>query len=60
MEYSMDVLYYIIPKTSELGKLTTEIALGYGIDEYQPIITTFLFMVLVLYISIIIFSKKDY
>ncbi len=60
MEYSMDVLYYIIPKTSELGKLTTEIALGYGIDEYQPIITTFLFLVLVLYISIIIFSKKDY
>lgn len=60
MEYFMDVLYYIIPKTSELGKLTTEIALGYGIDEYQPIISTFIFLVLVLYLSIIIFSKKDY
>ena len=60
MEYLMDVLYYIIPKTSELGTLTTEIALGYGIDEYQPIISTFIFLVLVLYLSIIIFSKKDY
>lgn len=60
MEVVMDVLYYIIPKTSEIGSLTTEIALGYGIDEYQPLITTFLFLVLVLYISIIIFSKKDY
>lgn len=60
METIMDVLYYIIPKTSELGSLTTEIAMGYGILEYQPILTTFAFLVLVLYISIIIFSKKDY
>jgi len=60
MEFIMDVLYYIIPKTSELGSLTTEIAIGYGIDDYQPILTTFGFLVLVLYISIIIFNKKDY
>lgn len=60
MEYLMDTLYYIIPKTSEIGSFTTEIALGYGIKDYQPIVTTFLFLVLVLYISIIIFNKKDY
>ncbi|MCB9209079.1 MAG: ABC transporter permease subunit [Ignavibacteriales bacterium] len=60
MEWIMDILYYIIPKTSELGSLTTELAMGYGIDEYQPILSTFIFLVLVLYISIIIFSKKDY
>jgi hypothetical protein len=56
----VDILYYIIPKTSEIGSLTTEIAIGYGIDEYQPLLSTFLFLVLVLYISIIIFSKKDF
>ena len=60
VQYIMEVMYYITPKTSELGTLTTELAIGYGIDEYQPIITTFAFMVLVLYISIIIFNKKDY
>jgi ABC-type transport system involved in multi-copper enzyme maturation permease subunit len=60
MEWLMDVLYYIIPKTSELGSLTTELAIGYGIDEWQPILTTFAFTILVLYGSIIIFSKKDY
>lgn len=60
MESVMDILYYIIPKTSELGTLTSEIALGYSIDEFQPIISTSLFLILVLYISIIIFSKKDY
>jgi hypothetical protein len=59
-EYIMDILYYIIPKTSELGTLTTELAIGYGIDEYQPILSTFAFTLLVLYMSIIIFNKKDY
>ena len=39
----MDILYYIIPKTSEIGSLTTEITLGYGIDEYQPIAYHFSF-----------------
>jgi len=60
IEIIMDGLYYIIPKTSELGSLTTELALGYGIDDLQPLISTFIFLVLVLYLSIIIFSKKDY
>ncbi len=56
----LDVFYYIIPKTSELGSLTTELALGYGISECQPILTSLAFLILVLFSSIIIFSKKDY
>jgi len=56
----MEVLYYIIPKTSELGTITTELAMGYGIEEFQPILTSLAFLILVLYFSIIIFSKKDY
>ena len=56
----MDVFYYIIPKTSELGSLTTELSMGYGISEWQPILTSLAFLILVLYASIIIFSKKDY
>lgn len=56
----MDVLYYITPKTSELGSITTELSMGYGTTSYQPILTSFAFLVLVLYISIIIFNKKDY
>lgn len=55
-----NILYYVLPKTSEIGSLTTELAIGYGVDDYQPIITTLIFTVLVIYISIFIFSKKDY
>jgi ABC-type transport system involved in multi-copper enzyme maturation permease subunit len=59
-EKILDVLYYIIPKTSELGSATTELSIGYGISEYQPFLTSLVFLILVLYASIIIFNKKDY
>ncbi|PID59853.1 MAG: hypothetical protein CR986_04745 [Ignavibacteriae bacterium] len=55
-----EILYHIIPKTTELGSLTTELAIGSGVGDWLPIITTFLFMILVLYISIFIFNKKDF
>ncbi|MCB9206295.1 MAG: hypothetical protein H6611_03080 [Ignavibacteriales bacterium] len=58
----MDILYYIISKTSELiVPLTTELVMGYGIDEYQLILSTFLyswFLYLLYYIIILV--KKDY
>lgn len=59
-EYLLDGLYYIIPKTAELSTINMNVVQGLGIDEYQPIITSFLFMILTLALSIIIFSKKDY
>lgn len=56
----LDWLYYIIPKTSELGNITKDLAAGNGIADYQPIITSFIFMILILFSAIIIFNKKDY
>ncbi|OGU35580.1 MAG: hypothetical protein A2068_05025 [Ignavibacteria bacterium GWB2_35_6b] len=60
VEYLLDGLYYLIPKTAELSSININIVQGMGIDEYQPIITSFLFMILTLALSIIIFNKKDY
>ncbi|MBL1211722.1 MAG: ABC transporter permease subunit [Ignavibacteriae bacterium] len=56
----LDILYYILPKITELGNLTTELCIGEGINQWQPILTSFLFMILTLYGGIFIFSKKDY
>ncbi len=56
----IDVLYYIFPKTSELADITVTTATGGTITDFQPVVTSFLFMILTLYISIIIFSKKDF
>ncbi len=53
--------YYFVPKTSELMRnLTIDIASGKGVENFQPIITSFLFLVLMLGLSITIFRKKDF
>lgn len=54
-------LYYIIPKTSELmGKVTQDLTMGKGIEDYQPVISSFLFLAVMMYLSIIMFKRKDF
>lgn len=60
IEYILDGLYYLVPKTSELGSMTANLAAGGSIGSFQPIISSFLFMILSLGLSIFIFNKKDY
>ncbi|MFH1196047.1 MAG: ABC transporter permease subunit [bacterium] len=59
-ETVIDGVYYIIPKTAELSKNMEELTIGAGIHDYQPIISSALFMFLNLFLAIIIFNKKDY
>lgn len=57
----LDGLYYIFPKTAELmGPTMLELAMGKNITEYQPVITSFLFLILMLGISVSLFRKKDF
>lgn len=60
VEWISDGLYYIVPKTKELSSITNSLILNKSIDSYQPIISSLLFMILTLALTIIIFSKKDY
>ncbi|MGA7721067.1 MAG: ABC transporter permease subunit [Ignavibacteriaceae bacterium] len=57
----IEAFYYIIPKTSELmGKVTVNIASGKAIEDYQPIFTSLVFLILTMGIAISIFRKKDF
>lgn len=57
----IETFYYIIPKTSELmGKVTVNLASAKGIEDYQPILTSFAFLILTMGIAISIFRKKDF
>ncbi len=56
----MESLYYIFPKITELEKSESKLSAGSAIAEWQPILTSFLFMILTLCGGIFIFSKKDY
>jgi ABC-type transport system involved in multi-copper enzyme maturation permease subunit len=57
----IDFFYYIIPKTAELmGDITIDLALGKGIDNWQPVLTSFAFMAAAVTYAIYIFNKKDF
>ncbi|MFO7446411.1 MAG: ABC transporter permease subunit [Ignavibacteriaceae bacterium] len=57
----IDGLYYLIPKTSELmGNITVDLTSGNGIKDFQPIISSSLFLILMVYLSITMFNKKDF
>lgn len=54
-------IYYLIPKTSELmGKMVTDLATGKGISDFQPLISSFLFLILMMIFGLILFRKKDF
>jgi ABC-2 type transport system permease protein len=55
------VCYYIVPKTSELmGNVLMRITTGKGIDDFQPVITSLIFLILMLAFAIMFFRKKDF
>lgn len=57
----IDTLYYIFPKTSELmGDVLKNASTGIGIQDFQPLISSILFLLVMMFLSILIFKKKDF
>jgi ABC-type transport system involved in multi-copper enzyme maturation permease subunit len=56
----MDVLHYLVPQTSELGTISTNLAATGKIQNNEPIWTSVCLCILILSASITIFNKKDY
>ncbi len=54
-------IYYIVPKTSELmGSTILNLSVGKGVADYQPIYSSFIFLIAILGITISLFMKKDF
>jgi len=54
-------IYYFVPKTSELmGSMINDLATGKGLANFQPFISSFIFLVLMMILSMISFRKKDF
>jgi len=60
VKFIVDFLYYILPKAWDLREMCVNLILGYGVESYQPLITSVLFMFTVISLSVYYFSKKDY
>lgn len=52
--------YYILPKTSEINNMTNTLVMNQKIINYQPLYSSFIFLILMIALSIYIFEKKDY
>jgi ABC-type transport system involved in multi-copper enzyme maturation permease subunit len=60
VEIILEGLYYVIPQTYELGALTADLAAGTLLADTGSVIVSLIQSILILYLSIIIFNKKDY
>lgn len=57
---TIDVLYYIIPKTGELSDLTVQLALGRNVDNWLPLYGSLIFAIVLLGATLAIFNRKNY
>lgn len=56
----VDGLYYVFPKTSELSNIGLALATGQTVDNWLPLWSSLLFGVVVIYIALAYFVRKDY
>ncbi|HQL25224.1 MAG TPA: hypothetical protein PKY95_12460, partial [candidate division Zixibacteria bacterium] len=53
-------LYYVLPKTSQLGEVTQSLALGRPVESWLPLWSSLLFAVVLVGITVAMFERKDY
>lgn len=58
--YLFDGLYHFLPKTSELGNITRLLVQGADINSWTPLWTSLIFGILMLTVSNIVFSRKNF
>jgi len=58
--YLFDGLYHFLPKTSELGNITRLLVQGADVNSWMPLWTSLIFGVLMLAVSNIVFSRKNF
>jgi ABC-type transport system involved in multi-copper enzyme maturation permease subunit len=54
------VLYYVLPKVFDLGRITRELVLGNSITNWMPIWSSALFGLVVFVASLFVFSRRNY
>lgn len=60
VQFFIDFFYYILPKPWDMHDITLKLIAGQPVESWQPVLTSLLFMVTMLTLSIYYFKKKDY
>ena len=58
--YLLEVLYQVLPKTFELGKMNQELVMGKPVESWQPLWTSGLAGMAMLFVAVTLFSRKDF
>ncbi len=57
---TVDILYYIFPKTGQMADITEKLASGQPVTDWLPVWSTLLFAIVLIVITSEIFKRKDY
>ncbi|MEO6695560.1 MAG: ABC transporter permease subunit [Ignavibacteria bacterium] len=60
VRFIINFFYYILPKPSDINSIAENIIKQLPVESYMPVISSVLFMLAALSVSIIYFKKKDY
>ena len=60
IKFILDFFYYILPKPGGINDISMRMLTDQPIESWQPLLTSLLFMVTMLTLSIYYFKKKDY
>lgn len=60
VQFVINFLYNVLPKPSDINKISMDVITGEPVKSYMPVISSVLFMLAALSVSIIYFKKKDY
>jgi len=60
VQFVINFLYNVLPKPSDINKITMNMITGEPVKTYMPVFTSLLFMLAALSVSIFYFKKKDY
>ena len=59
VRFIVDALYYIFPKTGEMFDLTDQAVSG-NISSWMPLYSSLIFAVVLFFVTVAIFKRKDY
>ncbi len=59
-EFLGKFFYYVFPKPWDMQDIGDKIIKGLPVDSYMPLITSLLFVIIMLSLTIVYFKKKDY
>jgi len=60
VHYIVDTFYYIIPKTGEISDMSVRMATSREIRDWMPLYSSLLFALVLIYLTVYIFKRKNY